>query len=247
MNAREKLKKETGQSIKLARQVEQLKEAMAGAEGMINEAETALAAFNGLDKAISTFRVKQLKDGASPKILPDELRARVVAKREAEEELSQATNTRDSVQEELDAAEFRLAPMETERSKRAIDVLHEMADGLATELIQINLRGRDLRQILSGLANLHIGIDGRMQQVGYTAAIGSALSSCDYVFSGNMDPGAGMGERWKARLDALLSDPDAEVTIPKPIAPSDYTVEPIPYDGPGFRMPQLSTKLLAEN
>ncbi len=37
-----------------------------------------------------------------------------------------------------------------------------------------------------------------------------------------------MGKRWRLRLESLLKDPDAAITRPKVIVPSDYVRVPPP-------------------
>ncbi len=231
MTAREKLKSATAKAAHLERQRAQLETALEMATTAVETASKDLETFNDLSAAIVRWRVEQTKKGLSAKTLPEILRERVDAKRLAEEELEQSTSTRDAISEELEDIKKRLLPVDQTKTECALDVLREeLADKMAAELQELNERRRDLNQILKGLANVNLFLDNRMQFVGYTPAMSKATTSCDYEFSGGLDPIGELGARWLARLNALKADPDVEVTIPSVIVPSDYVMTPGTYD-----------------
>jgi DNA repair exonuclease SbcCD ATPase subunit len=246
MNARENLKKVTAEGAKLTRQAEQLETALATATASVQTATAELRTFADLDAAIKRFRVDAVKSGGNSRDLPEKLKARLAARRDAEEELTQSTDTLAAIADEMEEVRNRLKPSDEKKRNCALDVLREHADQAAAELIVLNARRRDLRQILGGLAELSLPFDGKMQFVGFTSKMASAIEDLPDEFSGNLFPQADMGRRWKGRLDALLSDSDAAISTPKPIRPSDYDFKSIPWEGPGFRQPTLVTTLRSE-
>jgi hypothetical protein len=224
--SREKLKaaiKKVGEQIAT---IGKMEAAAKTADETAIQARADLAMYSSLDKEITKWRVDQVKHGASTKTLPDKLKAKLEAKRAAEEEITQSEATRDAINLELKEVREVIKPLEREQFECAVSLLHEKGDVLAQELIAVNQREIVLQQLLEGLSSMTVDFrDNRGERnIGRTKAMEEALSDHTWKFD-RVNPYEGMGRRWKERLDALLVDPDADVTIPNPILPSDYTIE----------------------
>jgi hypothetical protein len=182
--------------------------------------------------------------------LPDSLRAKQEQRRRAEEELSLALSTLKELDAEMDGLRSRLKPLENSRLDATLTVLCEHGEGLAAELSSLNARRFELRQALTALGYTRTSAPGEYPPmvIKKTAAMEAALAGYEPEFFPGLDPLADMGARWRKRLDALIADPDAEITTPKPIKPSDYSSTPValPDDGK-FHMPQFLTRLRAED
>jgi hypothetical protein len=246
MTAREKLKAAVAKAANLEDQKAKLEKALTTATDAEQAATDELQRFSDLDAAIKRYRIEATKNRGNARELPQVLKDRLAARRNAVEEIEQAVSTREAIAEELDDIEKRLAPMKETKTACAVDVLREEADRLAAELIVINERRRDLIQILEGFADVNFMQNGRMGTVGYTSAMSKALGGFNYAFSLNLSPLNDMGNRWLARINALLANPDVEVTIPQNIKPSDYTDRTPVWNGPGHLHPQSTVILRAE-
>jgi hypothetical protein len=244
MTAREKLKAAIAKATNLESQKEKLETALKTATDAVGAGTEDLGRFSDLDAAIKKFRVDAVKNGGNSRDLPQGLKDRLTARRNAEEEIEQAASTREAIVEELDDIRKRLAPMNETKIVCAIDVLREYADVAAAELIALNERRRDLTQILDGLANL--SFVGHASFVGYSPTMSKAMTSFDYQFAGNLTPQSDMGARWLARINALLEDPDAELTLPQTIKPSDYDATSPAWKGPGHPHPVAVVRLRSE-
>lgn len=246
MTARERLKAAVAKAANLEGQKAKLETALKTATAAEQAAIQELGRFSDLDAAIKRYRVDTTKNGGNARELPQVLKDRLVARRNAVEEIEQSRSTREAIAEELDDIKKRLAPMDENKTACAVDVLREKADQLAAELIGINQRRRDLIQILEGFADVGVMQKGLMGTVGYSPAMSKALGGFDYSFALNLTPLKDMGNRWLARVQALLADPDVEVTIPQTIKPSDYTDRTPVWNGPGHLHPQSVVTLRAE-
>lgn len=244
--AREKLKGAVAKAANLESQKAKLEKALETATAAAEQAIEDWERFSDLDAAIKKFRIDAVKNGGNSRELPQVLKDQLAARRRAEEEIEQATSTKEAITEELDDVTKRLAPMEQTKTACALDILREKGDELAAELATLNERRRDLVQILDGLANVSVMKNGRMQQAGYTPAASKAIADPNYEFAGNLKPLDDMSDRWIARLNALVTDPDAELTIPQTIKPSDYRVTSPAWNGPGHLHPVPIVRLRSE-
>ena len=236
--ARARLKSAIAKAADLSAQIEKMEAATERAEAAAQEAQTELAKYAGLDKTITAWRIDQVKKEASTKVLPEKLKAKLEAKRAAEDELEQAEGTLEAISEELEALRTQEKPLEGEKDNAAVSVLLEYADGLARELADHNARGRELRQSLNGLTRAIAKS---------TTTIQAALNNYDFEFLPGCDLEYDCGQRWKKRLEAILADPDAVVTTPKIIVPSDYSFKVDKWQGPGYPHPQATTLLRPED
>ncbi len=208
----------------LRKQIQALEVAEERAEGTADQARQELARHAHLDKEITKWRVEQVKKGASTKTLPNQLQTKVAARRDASEELEQSQSTLQAIREELEGLNFQCEKAEAEARTCAVTVLHEMGDALAAELRSINMRRRELRQLLSGLSDVKIERPGYAPKaIGISRAAEEALNmDGSFDFPGNIDPAEEIVRRWARRLEALCADPNAEITAPKHLTPSDY-------------------------
>lgn len=243
---RELLKAAVAKAANLEIQKAKLEKALETATAAEQAAIEDWERFSDLDAAIKKFRVDAVKNGGNSRDLPQVLKDRLTARRSAEEEIEQATSTKEAITEELGDITKRLAPMGQTITLCALDILREKGDELASELTALNERRRDLVQILDGLANVSVMKNGTMQQAGYTPAASKAMANPDYEFAGNLKPLHDMSDRWLARLNAIVADPDAELTIPQIIKPSDYRVTSPAWNGPGHLHPVPVVRLRSE-
>jgi chromosome segregation ATPase len=224
--ARTNLKAAVTKIGNLTTQIENLEAAADRADDAAEQARAELEKSQGLEKEITAWRVAQVKKGLSTKTLPENLKVKTDAKRAAEEELEQAESTHNALSEELEELQACLKPAEQERLKCAHAVLHDTGDELAQELVSLQARHYELMQLIMSLA----------QTIGLTPEMEAAVLNQDgrAQFPGNCDPIAAMAMRWKDRLEAVLKDPDAPLTVPKQIVPSDFVIEGGQWQGPGL-------------
>jgi len=210
----------------LENQIETLEAAAERAESASAEASTELENYAELEKEITRWRVNQLKKGGGTKVLPDDLKARINAKRTAADELEQSQSTSEAIAEELKDVRARLRIVARDRTKCAIAVLHEMGDLLADELRTINTRRAELIQILQGLSEVKVplSVSGHPVAIGVSAATYEAINMGNaFAFPPNApDPVDEVTKRWTCRLDAICADPDAVIAAPKHLLPSHY-------------------------
>lgn len=209
-------------------QIEKLETAVERAGAAAEQAEVEFAKYTDLGEEITRWRVQQVKAGATTKELPARLKAKVDAKRAAEEEIEQSAATRAALAEELDQLQKRMKPIEKQRFQVATEVLHEQGDVLAKELVGVSARRSELVFLIRSLANMP-GVDG--DPIGFTRPMFDAQNSAgtyeaEQGFVHLVDPLQDMAARWRTRLAALLSDPDAAVSIPRLVTPADYTYVP---------------------
>lgn len=226
--SRADFKAATEKASALEKQVKKLQAAAERAQETADAAEAEMNRYRDLDAEITRWRVAQVKKGASTKIMPEKLKARVDAKRAALEELEQARETVQAIEKELEQAEIDRKEAEEIRMESAAEVVSEMGDSLAAELAQINRRRLVIEQLLRGLEAAEFR---RGYVIGWTELTKSAMNQPDdlgFPQIGNqvIDPAHEIGKRWRARLDAILADPNAEISIPKPLMPEDYIPEP---------------------
>jgi hypothetical protein len=203
LEARQALKAIHAQASKVTKQIADLETAIERAERIVNDAEKEVRSFAGLDKQISNERVRIVKGGGDPKKLPEVLKARIAAKREAEEEKEQAVTTLELLQNELEELKarwtVRMPPMPTgnfekkveaplifegELKKGALQVLRAIADARTAKIVE-------LRKILT-----------------------AAIEASAYIQT----------DRWGNALEALLADPDAEVIVPREITAAENAI-----------------------
>jgi outer membrane murein-binding lipoprotein Lpp len=230
-DARAKLKAAIADYNTQSLKVERLSKAVDAARRAVDDAKAEIEGYADLDKEITRYRVAATKRGASPRNLPDDLKARVNGKKAADDELAQAESTLEELAAELKELRKTLQPLEAARVNAAGAVLiEEQGDDLAQEYIQAAERARQLFLQLGGLLLLEIEVDGKKYSMGGTQAMATAavLGKNDSAILQQMFPEganvfADMGGRWKTRMETLMKDPDAGITRPKPIAKTDYT------------------------
>lgn len=224
----------------LERQITDLESAAERAQQAADGAAAELAKHAGLPKAISAWRVNQLKKGAPTKTLPGELKTRVDAKREAETELEHARDAQQTIVGELEELRDKRDRAKQEHSTAAINALHALAEPLAQELYALNIRRAQLLQIFTGLFAMKID-DRIARNVTVSPITAVAMRMGDaFAFDAGIVPGPidEMAARWNRRLLALLADPGAAVTVPRHVEPSDYTAgRPGAWQGPGHALP----------
>jgi hypothetical protein len=247
--AREALKTAVASIAELTAQIESLEKAQLRAGEAAQEARNELQRHSNLNAEITHWRVAETKAGRSTKVLPDKLRAKQELLKRAQEELDQSQSTLEALDDEMQDLRMRLKPAEKERYRLAWEVLHEHCNGLAEELHTLNIRRWKLRQILTSLGELTIYPPGEnFRRIGLTVAMERALDGFAPQFIPSLDPLRDMGARWHKRADQLLANPDAQITTPKPILPSDYSFERVPTPNDGkFHLPQSVTRLRAED
>ena len=105
-----------------------------------------------------------------------------------------------------------------------------MGDALASELASINHRRADLYQLLRGLEQLEVARENDMRTaIGVSEYARDAMNIAEtYVFPDGAEATREIAERWRHRMEAICADPYAEINPPKPVAPSDYVLEPAP-------------------
>ncbi len=227
--ARAQLKAALAEIDKLANQVAELKTAQQAAENAVEEAQAELDSFDGLDAEITKFRVSATKRGANPRKLPDELKAKVDAKRAAEDESGQANTTLETLVKELAAAESKLKARKGEQTKFAVAVVQEFADAIAEELLDLQCRRAVGLALLNGLAEVSVMVDGQNKFVGFSnKAIEAIAERTAEGLPGGIPHRAAMAKRWATRIDALLKDPDAKITVPKLVQASDILFDSNP-------------------
>jgi hypothetical protein len=209
-------------------QIEKLEAAVERAGAAAEQAEVEFAKYTDLGEEITEWRVQQVKRGATTKELPAKLKTAVDAKRAAEEELNQSAATCAALAEELVQLQKCLKPIEERRTQAAVEVLHEQGNILAAELAEVSARRSALVFLIRSLAHMP-GVDGT--PVGFTRPMFDAQNDAGTYeeiqkFLHLTSPLQDMAARWRTRLAALLSDPDAAVTIPRLVAPADYTYVP---------------------
>jgi hypothetical protein len=222
----------------LQEQIETLEAAAERAENASVEASDELEKYGDLEGEITRWRVAQLKKGASTKVLPDNLKARVEAKRAAADELEQSQTASQAIAEELRETRSKLRTADQEKTKCGIAVLHETGDTIADELKAVNIRRIELMQVLQGLAAVNMISErtGRPEGIGLTQGAVEVFNMANgFVFHDLADPTEELARRWKARLDALCANSDAEIAAPRHLLPSDYVPgTPPKYQGDGL-------------
>lgn len=226
--ARIKLAAVQAEAASMTVEIEQMETALSQARMDVQEAEASLKRFAELDKHISHWRAAALKKGKDPKKLPDNVKQQLQERKAAEEELTQSNDTFEVLQQEIAEAKAKLEKLRSRPEELAVEVLlAELIEPLAEEFIATSKRQWELRQQLLGFAytrrgNLHNG-----ENLGHTRLVSEALKGWVPVKPGSEVPGSeqpqfAMEYRWYERVEALIKDSGAEVTIPKPVLPSDF-------------------------
>lgn len=204
VEARKALKAVHTQASKATKQLADLEESLERAGKIVDAAEAELKSFEGLEAEISRVRVVITKNGGNPKDLPQGFKDRIQARRDAEEELQRALDTRELLQNELEELEAsytppshpwatnpyqpevktELQPFKSELQAAALQVLRSIADSRTKQI-------SELREILS-------------------AAIEASRSI--------------QTDRWKESLDSLLADPDAKIILPREITEAENAI-----------------------
>ena len=220
----------------LNKEIERLESAAQFAEQAVQDAGAELTRHSELDREIIKWRVEQLKQRSSTRVLPDHLKAQLDARRFAIEEIDLSRATQQAILQELEELRQRQRPAAQERMRCAIANLHEMGDALASELVSLNHRRADLFQLLWGLERLEVVVDNDWPTpIGLTEYARDAMSISEmYVFPEGAEATREASERWRRRLEAISENPYAEINPPKPVAPSDYVQEPSPGWVPEF-------------
>jgi hypothetical protein len=221
--ARAALKAAAQKFVTLEKQIASLEAAAGRANAAAIEASAELDNYSDLEQEITRWRVSQVKNGASTKTLPDSLRARAEAKRAAVDELEQSRETLQAVEKELDDTRTKQEAAAEKRRMAAAAVIIESADVLGNELVGLNARRAEILHALFGIQRLRIVIAGKLKPIELGYECQQAMHGGDgLIFPPGSDPIDALAERWVRRFEALLTDPDAEITVPKPVLPSDY-------------------------
>jgi hypothetical protein len=225
MNARTKLK-EAGAAIgKLNAEIEQLEESLTRSKRIAAEAEESHAGFDKLDSAVTRFRSEAVKDGRDPRQLPAELKKQQAGRKEAADELEMAQGTVELISKELEDAKGRLQRLQPGLAPAAAEVLaEEYADELGRELVAIEKRRWELRNVLTGFALLqHFDPQKGYVTLGHSSIVAAAFAGYSPgQYSVMSRPDEDMATRWHTQLVALLNDADASVGGIEPILPSHY-------------------------
>jgi hypothetical protein len=236
-NARAVLKSTHKKVSAFDQQIKSLESAAEQATHSADEALAELQKHGELDAEITHWRVNQVKAGKQTKVLPENLKDRVEAKRAAADELEQSQSVLEAIQQELENLRSQRKRADRDHIFAAGEVLAEIAGGLGAELKAINTRRAVIVQILSGLQRMDVFIEG--QGHGRLLNLDVASESMDipegFRFPHYADPSEAMAARWKARLNELLADPDAAVGPPPHVTTSDYRPgAPSQFQGPGL-------------
>ncbi len=210
--ARAALKAASKEAAKCKSEVQTLEESLSRATAMIEEAEVALQGFDGLDHETARWRANAIRKGEDPRALPAEITARIRARADATNELTQATETRELIDAELKAAKTRLNKLTTGLAPRAGAVLGEYAEIYAKELTALKNRAAELQLMLEGINSLqYIDPDAPYGQhfvsLASTPAIKAALAPC--YRAENVADMAGL---WKSLLETLIKNPDEPIS-----------------------------------
>jgi hypothetical protein len=227
---REKLKELIEKVNQQATKVARLQAAVARAEQTKEQAVAELQGFENLDKEITNWRVGQVKKNLPTHRLPEALKAKVSAKRAAEEEIEQSGSTLEALKGELSERLTETKAMEAERDELAKEILlSEVGEELAREYKEIVLRKDELYLLMQGLGylnskhlNPNYGPGHGATTPRFSALIADALRFEGYAYPPNSNPAADMSLRWQKPLHELLKDAHAVVSRPRLIAPSDY-------------------------
>jgi hypothetical protein len=221
--ARAELKAAAQKVSALEKQLTSLESAAERANAASADAAGELDTYSELEKEITRWRVSQVKKGASTKTLPDSLRAKAEAKRTAADELEQSRETLEAINRELEETRAQLGAATDNCYLAAGAVISELADVLGNELAGLNGRRAEILHALFGIQRLQMLIAGKPQTVALSDACQRAMNGTDVlIFPPTSDPISALADRWIKRYKALLVDPDVEITVPKPVMPSDY-------------------------
>jgi hypothetical protein len=224
-NARNALKAAHVDVAKLTATVQQLEESLARSNEITAAGANAMEIYSRLDNGISRWRADAVKSGKDPRNLPPELKAQVKAREEAKEELRQSEDTSGVIEAELNDAKVRLQRMQGDIASLAAAVLREHANGLGTELMALEQRRWELRQVLGAMAGTKAYIDGLgWVEIGVSTETAAAVGGYSPgEFAGSVDPFTDLVNAWGARFKALLANAEAPIEALLPIRPRDYT------------------------
>lgn len=224
-NSREELKSSAGEIAALEAIIKSNKSALATAREQAQAAEQALRGFDNLSGQIAKWRASQIKRKLSPGRLPQALRDKQTAKIFAQEELELANETAELLEAELRSDEQRIAGLKRATLPAAANaVFSEIIAPLAVEAMQLSKRQHELRAMLSAWSNLTVwGPDGERIHLGGQGGVASALNEFHGPeFISSADPGAVQGARFKALVDALIANPEAQIAAPALVVPADF-------------------------
>lgn len=223
-NARTKLKEASAAVTQLESEINQLEISFARSKEITAEAETSLTDFEGLDSTIGKYRAEAVKAGRDPRQLPAKLKEKMRLRTEAAEELKQAEETCEVLESELREAKKRLSILNRDRANLAASVIREHVAEYGRELLALNRRRWEIKQLLSGCYHANCYLNGIGQfQIGLLPGTADTLK--DYSIGGypaGIDPVEVTAQRWTAQFKALLANPDAPVGDLKPVLPEDY-------------------------
>jgi len=220
--ARARLKEAVSRCSELTSTIQTLKGVQQTAEQQIEAAKLLIESFADLDAQISQFKVDAMKRKENPRALPPELKTRIDDRRSAHDELQWARSALEQVTKDLATAQVEFAAAKARGQAQAIAVLHETGETLADELFELNAKRLDLVRNLQGLSEV-CSRDSTIFGLGKMERFRQAMNlqvESDPEWP-SIEPHRAYGKRWDARLGALLNNPEAEVTIPKRIHPSD--------------------------
>ncbi len=244
---REELKAAAARVQQIADEITENQAAILRARTIVAEADRDLARNNGLDEAISTWRVHALKSGDDPRQLPPELAERRSAKAAAQEELNLARATEQTIERELQVLNARLSVAKAKQQRAAMMVLLSHCDVIADQLVELNNRASEKRLLIKAIRGVAITDEnGQMVRFGNSTRMEVALQGAregkEYPAAGTgVDPTEDTAARWRRRFFSLLQDPDAKIDDIRPVLPEDYsfTNEPTKFENGRWSGPRL--------
>jgi chromosome segregation ATPase len=244
---RKKLKAAIDDIAIAGERIKSLMDAVAQADKMLQDAQRELEIFGDLESKIARWRASELKAGRSARYLPEDLKGLTESKRLAAEEFERAQNTRGALVDELEEAKGKLQPAEAKKMYCAVRVLQEeKIDAAARELTKLNIRRAELIQLIEGFQRVEFTVNGVRHTPEVSKDVSAAMLELEPESLGTLDTRDGMAERWKARLESLLANPEAVLSTPKEVRLTDY-ITTTPKFEPGKPFPASVSSLRAES
>ncbi|HEY1810278.1 MAG TPA: hypothetical protein VGG42_17070 [Acidobacteriaceae bacterium] len=200
---------------------------LAVAKAAVDDARAALAQFDGLDAAIAGARLDALKGGDAARL--ETLSARQRDRLLAKEELSSAESTLELARGELEEAQAKAAELLPAVNTAATAVIADEVQQVALQLKETSRRVEYLRGLLRGLFVLppnwqlmpestrKVVIQGEIKKAGLPFGNSSAWERLSGEIAASLADKPGDGDRradkWKDFADAILQDPEADVSI----------------------------------
>jgi hypothetical protein len=176
------------------------------ASAAVGQARERLAHFKNLDKEADEFRTAVIRNGGRSAALPGDLRKRQHQRGEAQAELEAALRISETLARERDQC---LSVLERQREMlrdAVAGVVLETAVKAAHELQALNRRRHGLKLLLTEL-----GVLGASPLQAGAGDIAAALADDDPPLPLDRSPAIRAGAFWRAQVDRLIADPEAEV------------------------------------